>query len=145
MATCTCIIAEPDRRIYGRPVHRVFTTIQLLIGIAAACFTLTAPSAAWAGHDLAHLAAPVAADVHHHHDGEAGSVVLDKAGAPADDDEGGDGHDHMPSLSAGLAATLADGPAPLPALPASLHLAPRPASLLLGTADPPPARPPRTN
>ena len=105
--------------LYTHRVHRPIRYLQALLGYALAALLLAGPAAAWSTHDLAHVSSPVAADTHHHHDA-AGSVeqheVADEdAGAddrhttlPGEDGDGG--HDHMPSLSAGLSAMVASAP-----------------------------------
>jgi hypothetical protein len=125
------------------PVPRIFTTLQLLIGLAAAFLVLAGPAAAWTAHDLSHGGLRVAADVHHHHDEGGPSVAHPQHQAPAEHDDDDGGHDHMPSLSAAFVATLTDAPAHSPPALASTAPIAFVAQIRLRTGDPPPARPPR--
>jgi hypothetical protein len=112
-----------------------------LLAFALIAFGMTMPAAAWNTHAASHLGNPVAVDEHHHHDEDGVRSGGHGHEAP---DEGDDGHDHMPSLSASLSAIVDEGAAtlapPLTGVPQPSYAAAAPVALI----EPPPARPPRT-
>ena len=122
----------------------VFKQLRLLRNLllfALLAFGMTAPATAWNVHMGSHASNPVTVDEHHHHD-EGVNSPAHGHDAP-DPGEPDSGHDHMPSLSAALAA-IVDGAAAM--VPAPMIVAPQPpyaASVLVDLVEPPPARPPQ--
>ena len=122
-------------------MHESFRHFLCLLGLALTAAWLSAPTTAWSMHKTAHIASPVADDEHHHH-GDSGGI--EAPGQSTDDEDGGLGHDHLPSLTSGLAATV-DGPPALGApFLAGVLTEPSPTIGLTGLTQPPPARPPRS-
>ena len=93
-------------------MHRSFRILQALLGLALAALFLTGPATAWKTHEVSHLSSPVAADSHHHHDDGASTehAAEHEDTSPEQDRDGDGGHDHLPSLSAGLSAMLMEAP-----------------------------------
>jgi hypothetical protein len=101
---------------------------------------LRAPAAAWQVHQIEHSAQPVAIGEHHHHD-DHGSVV-EEASHDSSQKSDDQGHDHLPSLMAGMNGVLAEisfsPPQMLPAIVAEAL----PAKAPVGLIEAPPPRPP---
>jgi hypothetical protein len=116
-----------------------------MLAFAFVALGMTAPATAWDAHEISHFGNPVAIDEHHRHDDQGGQGShghSDEAPAQDEDDDGG--HDHMPSLSAGLSAIPVTGPA---AIFPALDGVSRPSFAAKAPVDliePPPARPPRS-
>ncbi len=119
----------------------VLRLFRNLLAFALIAFGMTVPAAAWNAHVASHVGNPVAVDQHHHHDEDGSQSEEHGPDAPEDGD---DGHDHMPSLSAALSAIVGHGTAtlvpPPDGVPQPSYAAAAPADLV----EPPPARPPRT-
>jgi hypothetical protein len=125
-------------------VHRSIRLLGTLLAFALAALLLAGPAAAWRVHDVAHLGAPVASDQHHHHQG--GHVTIGDADHGSNDDGDADregGHDHMPSLTAGLSALPAEAPVVAQPEPSVSSLSALPSKAPPERTTPPQIRPPR--
>jgi hypothetical protein len=124
---------------------RVFRLLLLCLGIAAATAAVAGPRVASGLHDVAHLAAPVAVDEHHHHASDGSVEKHHSHSKPSGEDSDADGgHDHAltgasPVLALDLGVELAHpfGARLAHGLPASVASPPD-----RGSA--PPFQPPRT-
>jgi len=99
-------------------VHAFDRLAARLIGVMLLTVALAMPVASMDAHAASHLASPVDATQHHHHD-EHGGVVADhdhedrSSSDPADHDDEDAGHAHMPTQAVGFEA---------PALPEAMAL-----------------------
>ena len=116
-----------------------------MLAFAVVAFGMTAPATAWDAHEISHISNPVAIDELHHHDGDGVNASHGHGSeAPAEDDEGDRGHDHMPSLLEAFSAILLDEPVAI--IPALVGISPPSfaAKVPVDLIEPPPARPPRS-
>jgi hypothetical protein len=131
-------------------VHRSLRIFRALFGLALAALFLAGPATAWRIHEVAHAGSPVSATAHHHHDdssdtdhlGEA-AAEADSDGAPSSNTDRDGGHDHLPSLTAGLSAMIEEGPRLIAPLLVSITPERPIRSALSGHGSPPHIRPPR--
>lgn len=81
---------------------------MLIIAAVSGIFALAAPAAAWEMHSAQHIGAEVAIDQHHHHDSIGAEILVDDANDDHSSPDGDTdhGHDHLPSMAAGMSATL---------------------------------------
>ena len=123
-------------------MHRIGLLVGLL-GFALASLLISAPAMAWKFHEASHVTV-VAPDEHHHHGDASDPHAADVPGEPpAGDENDGGGHDHLPSLSAGLNAIPATDPVMAGPISGTLQLTVTLVRTLTGEAAPPRERPPR--
>jgi len=97
---------------------------------------LSAPAAAWQVHQVQHVAQPVAVSEHHHHadDGTTGDASKDQ--------KQDQGHDHLPSLFAGMSGLLAEVSLIAPPVLPDMIAEALPAMAPVQRIEAPPPRPP---
>lgn len=108
---------------------------RLILCVIAALW-LSAPAAAWQVHQIEHSAQPVAVGEYHHHDDDHGTTGDE---SPENEPRG---HDHMPSLLAGMSGVLADASFVVPQILPDLLAETLPARAPAQRIEAPPPRPP---
>ena len=115
-----------------RPLRLATRLILCVIG----AMWLSAPAAAWQVHQVEHAAQPVAVGEYHHHDGDGTTGDASK-GQKQDQ-----GHDHLPSLLAGMSGLLAEASFIAPQILPDVVAEALPAMAPVQRIEAPPPRPP---